>query len=46
MAQMDGNPLAAKPQLLERAAREIVTTKPDADGDDVLDLAAELDAEL
>lgn len=35
-AELDGNPLAAKPQLLRRAAAEIVMTHPDADADDVL----------
>lgn len=41
-ALMDANPLAEDPELLARAASEVVTEKPDADGDDVLLYAAGL----
>ena len=39
-AQMDGNPLAAQPALLRRAARAVARLRPDADADDVLLYAA------
>ena len=35
-AELDGNPLANKPQLLRRAAVEIIKTHPEADADEVL----------
>ena len=35
-AEQDGHPLAAAPELLARAADEIVRRHPDADADDVL----------
>jgi len=35
-AELDGHPLAAQPDLLRRAAEEIVRAHPDADADDVL----------
>lgn len=35
-AQLDGHPLAARPEVLRRAAAEIVASHPDADADDVL----------
>ena len=35
-AEIDGNPLAARPELIEEAAREIVERHPDADADAVL----------
>jgi hypothetical protein len=35
-AELDGHPLAAQPDLLRRAAEEIVRSHPDADADDVL----------
>ncbi len=44
-AQLDGNPLAHEPDLLRRAADELVRLKPDADADDVLVYAAALHAE-
>lgn len=42
MARMDGNPLADQPQLIERAAAEVIAFKAAADGDDVLAHAAKL----
>jgi hypothetical protein len=44
MAELDGNPLAERPDLLRRAATDIVGIKPDADADDVLLYAAGLAA--
>lgn len=41
-AELDGNPLAEKPDLVRRAAEEIVEIKPHADPDDVLLYAAGL----
>lgn len=41
-ADMDGNPLAARPELLRRAADAVQALKPDADPDDVLLYAAGL----
>ena len=35
-AELDGNPLAAQPGLIRRAAKAIVKSHPDADADDVL----------
>jgi hypothetical protein len=35
-AELDGHPLAARPDLLRRAAAEIVEKRPDADADDVV----------
>lgn len=35
-AAQDGSPLAEHPELIERAAEEIVARHPDADADDVL----------
>ena len=35
-AQLDGHPLAPQPDLLRRAAAEVVASHPDADADDVL----------
>jgi len=35
-AELDGHPLADQPDLLRRAAAEIVTGHPGADADDVL----------
>lgn len=35
-AQLDGHPLAVQPDVLRRAAHEIVRSHPDADADDVL----------
>lgn len=43
-AQLDDNPLAHEPDLLRRAADELVRLKPDADADDVLVYAAALHA--
>ncbi len=34
-AELDGHPLAARPEILRRAAMEIVKTHPHADADDV-----------
>lgn len=42
MAQMDGNPLASRPELIDQAAAEVAATNPGADGDDVLAHAARL----
>lgn len=39
-AELDGNPLAREPELLERAAHEVVVVRPDASPDDVLIYAA------
>jgi len=39
-ARLDNNPLAQEPDLLRRAASEVVIHKPDADADDVLVYAA------
>lgn len=36
LAAQDGSPLADRPDLLERAAREVVAVRPAADADDVL----------
>jgi hypothetical protein len=41
-AQLDDNPLAHEPELLSRAAEEVVRLKADADADDVLVYAAAL----
>ena len=41
-AQLDGNPLAERPELIRRAADEIAVWRPDADADDVLMFAAGL----
>ena len=41
-ARLDNNPLAQEPDLLRRAASEVVVHKPDADADDVLVYAAAL----
>jgi hypothetical protein len=41
-AELDGDPLARSPKLLERAAREVVVLRPDATADDVLLYAAAL----
>lgn len=35
-AAQDGSPLAGRPELIERAAAQILTRHPDADADDVL----------
>ncbi len=35
-AEMDGNPLAARPELIRRAAAAVVKRRPHADADDVL----------
>jgi len=35
-AELDGNPLASRPELLHQAAREIVSVRPGADADDVV----------
>jgi hypothetical protein len=43
-AELDGNPLAQRPDLVRRAAVEVVDIKPDADADDVLLYAAGLAA--
>lgn len=43
-AQIDGNPLADRPELVERAAREIFAVKADPSPDDVLVYAAGLAA--
>jgi hypothetical protein len=42
LAELDHDPLADEPELIERAAREIVAVRPDADADDVLIWAASL----
>ena len=36
LAQIDGSPLAGKRSLIDKAAREVVKTRPDATADDVL----------
>jgi hypothetical protein len=36
VAEIDGNPLANRPDLITRAAEEIVATRPRATPDDVL----------
>ncbi len=36
LASQDGSPLADRPELLERAAAQVVAHHPDADADDVL----------
>lgn len=36
LARQDGSPLAEQPEVIERAAREVVVRRPDADADDVL----------
>jgi hypothetical protein len=43
-AQIDGNPLASRPDLVERAAAEVGRIKDDAGPDDVLVYAAGLAA--
>jgi len=43
-AQIDGNALAHRPELVERAALEVVAVKADASADDVLVYAAGLAA--
>lgn len=35
-AELDGHPLAKEPDVLRRAAAQIVTIRPDADADDVI----------
>ena len=35
-AEMDGHPLAEEPEVLHRAAEQIVAFRPEADPDDVL----------
>lgn len=35
-AELEGHPLATRPDLLRRAAEEVVRTHPEADADDVL----------
>lgn len=35
-AELDGHPMSASPELLRRAADEIMRTHPEADADDVL----------
>ena len=35
-AELDGHPLAGRPDLLRQAADEITRTRPDADADDVV----------
>jgi hypothetical protein len=42
LAELDHDPLADEPELIERAAKEIVAVRPDADADDVLIWAASL----
>lgn len=41
-AELDGNPLAARPELIRRAADAVAALKPDPDPDDVLLYAAGL----
>jgi len=41
-AELDGDPLAAEPALIRRAAKEIVALRPGASADDVLVFAAGL----
>ena len=36
LATQDGSPLADRPELIERAAAQVVARHPDADADDVL----------
>ena len=36
LAAQDGSPLADRPELLERAATQLLARHPDADADDVL----------
>jgi len=36
LAELEGSPLAADHELIDAAAREVVTIRPDADADDVL----------
>ena len=43
-AEMDGNPLAERPDLIRRAAQAVQDLKPDANPDDVLLYAAGLAA--
>lgn len=43
-AELDGNPLAGRPDLVRRAADEVASLKPDATPDDVLLYAAGLAA--
>lgn len=42
LAELDHDPLADDPELISRAAAEIVSVRPDADADDVLVWAASL----
>lgn len=42
LAELDHHPLAAHPDLIRQAAREVVIDRPDADADDVLLWAASL----
>jgi hypothetical protein len=35
-AELDGNPLASRPELIRQAAAAVVERRPDADADDVL----------
>ncbi|MHB1584326.1 MAG: hypothetical protein ACYCU7_13810 [Acidimicrobiales bacterium] len=42
LAELDGRPLAEQPELIRRAAQEVVAVKPSADADDVLLYAAAL----
>lgn len=42
LAQLDGRALAEQPELIRRAAREVIAVKPSADADDVLLYAAAL----
>lgn len=42
-ARLDGDPLAGRPDLLARAAREVAALRPDASADDVVLYATALD---
>jgi hypothetical protein len=42
-ARLDGDPLAERPELLARAAREVAALRPDASADDVLLYATALE---
>ena len=42
LAELDHNPLAGDPALIEQAAREVIAVRPGADADDVLLWAASL----
>jgi hypothetical protein len=35
-AEIDGNPLADRPELIRQAADAVIKRRPDADADDVL----------